>query len=114
MGTLRRSLAVAGVATLTALGVGGSSARAQALGLNYVSPGLSFGVVGGPGVGYFPTVAPAPVVVAPAPVVVARPPIVVARPPIVVASPYYGPRPYYGPGYHHGGYRPYPHLYRRW
>jgi hypothetical protein len=107
MKTYWRILAFAGI-----LSVGATApARAQAIGFNYASPGLSFGVATG-GAGYYPGYPP---VVAPAPYVVAPRPIVVA-PPVFVPSPYVVARPYYG-GYHGGRPpypRPYPHHYRRY
>jgi hypothetical protein len=100
MKTFRRSLALAGVLALGALGPGAASARAQ-YGFGVATPGFSFGFGRGGYGGYYGAYAPVypPVVVAPAPVVVARPPVIV-------------PRPYYYGGGYYGGYRPYGGYYR--
>jgi hypothetical protein len=102
---------LAGVTAVGVLGWGATPANAQAFGLGYNSPGLSFGLgtggygyYGGGYYGGYPYVAPGPVVVPP-PVVAA--PVVVPRPVIVG-------RPYYGYGYRRGWYRPYPYPYRRY
>jgi hypothetical protein len=108
MNTFGRSVVSAVALAVATLTLGGSPARAQAFGLGYSSPGLSFGLgtggaYGGYGYGYaagYPAFVPGGVVVAPAPVLIPRP--------------WYGPRPMLRPrGYYYGGFRRYPYGYRR-
>jgi hypothetical protein len=92
-------LALAGVLAVgCGLSFGATTAKAQAFGFSYASPGFSLGVGTGAypyGVGAYPVV--------PAPVVPVAP---VIAPPVVVRPvyPYYRPVPYYG--YRHYGYGP--------
>ena len=119
MKTHWQTMILASALVIGGISLGATSARAQAVGFGYTSPGFSIGVGTG-GVGYYGAYPyAAPVMVAPAaPVVVAPGPAVIPAP-VMVGRPYYYPRNYgyrgygyRGYGYRGYGYRGYGQYYR--